>query len=242
MIQDRLLYASPSCLVLNKLPGEAVEGGGPGMGDLRVQAASLEGGQPVHRLDTPVSGCVLFARNPALAFLNKALAEGQIEKRYWAIVETPADPGVLDRMREPVHWIGRDSSARGKRLNKSKAFAEPGPSRKKAVLRCRLAGRGERYLFLEIELLTGRHHQIRAQLAALGLHIKGDLKYGARRSDKNSACPDGYQGIRLHARSLSFPDPDDSARPRRRITVSAPPVWDTLWKAFERAIIGEQYE
>jgi len=91
-------------------------------------------------------------------------------------------------------------------------------------LRCRPAGRGERYLFLEIELITGRHHQIRAQLERLGLHIKGDLKYGARRSE-----PTG--GIRLHARALSFPDPSDSDK---RITVQAdPPLRDNLWQAME---------
>lgn len=221
---DRILYQSPSCLVLNKIPGEAVEGAGPGMTDLSALAADLFTGpfrpQPVHRLDVPVSGCVLFARNhEALAFLNKALAEGKMEKRYWAILEMPTDPMVLGETGELTHWISESS-------HKSAAFDAPEPGRKKAVLRYRTAGRGERYLFLEIELITGRRHQIRAQLAALGLHIKGDLKYGARRSEKNG-------GIRLHARSLSFPAPETPPSEGRLIQASAPPPFqDSLWEAF----------
>jgi 23S rRNA pseudouridine1911/1915/1917 synthase len=227
-LAGRILYADSSCLVINKIPGEAVEGPGPGMGDLSALAAALTPGdfleqapcclpRPVHRLDVPVSGCVLFARGSRpLAFLNQALAQGGIEKRYWAILETPAG---LDGTGELVHWL-REDPAR----NKSAAYDQPGRGRKKAILAYRVAGQGERYLFLEITLLTGRHHQIRAQLAALGLHIKGDLKYGARRSEKNG-------GIRLHARTLCFPDP---ASPERLITVTAPPPFrDRLWAAFE---------
>jgi 23S rRNA pseudouridine1911/1915/1917 synthase len=90
-----------------------------------------------------------------------------------------------------------------------------------------LAGRGRDYLFLEIELVTGRHHQIRAQLERIGLHVKGDLKYGARRSEKNG-------GIRLHARSFSFPD---MAGNGKRIAVQAdPPLQDNLWQAFQQAV------
>ena len=202
----RILYKSGRYLGINKLPGEAVEGAGPGMTDLsrvltgRYGTDDMTGrnGRPfpvtaVHRLDAPVSGCVLFARTQAAFREASALfagGPGGVEKRYWAIVEMPetrfAEAGEL------AHWIYRDG-----RRNKSRAVDTGGPGRKRGILRYRVIGQGERYLFLEIELVTGRNHQIRAQLAALGVHIKGDLKYGARRSERNG-------GIRLHARSLAF--------------------------------------
>lgn len=247
-VSSRILYQSAACLVVNKLSGEAVEGAGPGMTDLpRNLAAALAanqaaaGGLPlpaaVHRLDVPVTGCVLFAlTKPALGFLNAAFSGGGagtnarsngaavpgVEKRYWAIVETPLGETPLPESAELVHWIQFDP-----RKNKSAAWDEPGPGRKKAVLKYRVAGKGRNYFFLEIELITGRHHQIRAQLARLGLRIKGDLKYGARRSEKGG-------GIRLHARSLSFPEPEGKGG---QITVrAAPPLGDNLWLAFEAAV------
>jgi 23S rRNA pseudouridine1911/1915/1917 synthase len=183
----------------------------------------------VHRLDVPVSGCTVFARTgAALRFLSEQFKNNRIGKYYWAIVEPPEStappvPFLEDSAKgessELVHWLRFDS-----RKNKSFAYNEPGPDRKKAVLRCHRAGKGEKYFFLEIELITGRHHQIRAQLELLGLHIKGDLKYGAKRSENNG-------GIRLHARSISFPDPAGNGR---RITVQAePPLRDNLWLAFD---------
>jgi 23S rRNA pseudouridine1911/1915/1917 synthase len=181
--------------------------------------------RPVHRLDTPASGCLLLAKTPeAAAFLSAAfsrsvetdLSSAVIEKRYWAIVEIP-DGNLLERG-ELVHWISFDRIR-----NKSYAHNQPGPGRKQAVLRICQLGKGDRYLFLEIDLVTGRHHQIRAQLAAQGLHIKGDCKYGARRSEKGG-------GIRLHARYLRFPNP---LAPGETAEVEAlPPIMDTLWTAF----------
>ncbi|MDR2478251.1 MAG: RNA pseudouridine synthase [Treponema sp.] len=246
-IASRILYMRQDCLVLNKLPGEAVEGAGEGMGDLPrllgkalaakdgAAADALALPQAVHRLDVPVSGCVVFARTrSALQFLNAVFNGGgafsstapaeksAVEKQYWAIVEAGPQAAAFAASGELVHWIQFDS-----RNNKSAAYTEPGPGRKKAVLRYRLAGAGKNYLFMEIELVTGRHHQIRAQLARMGLHIKGDLKYGARRSE-----PHG--GIRLHARSLSFPGPLDNGG---RVTVQAePPLQDNLWLAFREAV------
>jgi 23S rRNA pseudouridine1911/1915/1917 synthase len=244
-VSSRILYQSAACLVVNKLSGEAVEGAGPGMADLpRNLAAALPANQAaagalplpeaVHRLDVPVTGCVLFALSkPALVFLNAAFGGGKdgpsnepapfrVEKHYWAIVETPLGETPVPESAELVHWIQFDP-----RKNKSAAWDEPGPGRKKAVLKYHVAGKGQNYWFLEIELITGRHHQIRAQLARLGLRIKGDLKYGARRSEKGG-------GIRLHARSLSFPDPEGEGG---RITVRAdPPLQDNLWLAFEAAV------
>jgi 23S rRNA pseudouridine1911/1915/1917 synthase len=236
-LASRILYCDASCVVVNKIAGEAVEGAGKGMGDLpKLLAAELSAPDyppplsagdalplpaAVHRLDVPVSGCAAFARTgAALRFLNAAFSSEAVKKHYWAIVELSSNFKDTAESVELVHWIQFDP-----KRNKSIAHNEPGPGRKKAVLRCRPAGRGERYLFLEIELITGRHHQIRAQLERLGLHIKGDLKYGARRSE-----PAG--GIRLHARSLSFPDPAGSDN---RITVQGePPLRDNLWQAFEK--------
>ncbi|MDR3343037.1 MAG: RNA pseudouridine synthase [Treponema sp.] len=237
-IEDaRVIYLSEPCLVINKLPGEAVEGAGAGMVNLPVVLAEQFGGvqaggglffpTAIHRLDVPVSGCVLFARtSKARSVLNTAFAEGRVEKHYWAIIEMPPPAFTLPETGELVHWLITDT-----KRNKTIAYTEDPPHRhlKKAVLRYRIRGRGIRYLFLEIELLTGGHHQIRAQLARLGLHIKGDLKYGARRGEKNG-------GIRLHAYSLAFPNPAIATRPSTpgdRVQVTAlPPVRDALWEAF----------
>ena len=235
-IAGRILYCSGYCVVVNKIIGEAVEGAGKGMIDLqRLLADELaaqnyppaaEDALPLptaaHRLDVPVSGCAVFARTaPALRFLNAAFSGEAVRKHYWAIAEPSSHNALFAEGAAEstlTHWLQFDS-----RRNKSVAHDQPGPGRKKSILRCRLAGRGQHYLFLEIELITGRHHQIRAQLARAGLHVKGDLKYGARRSDPNG-------GIRLHARSLAFPDPAGSGN---SITVCAdPPLRDNLWQAF----------
>jgi 23S rRNA pseudouridine1911/1915/1917 synthase len=241
---SRILYTDDQCVVVNKLCGEAAEGAGAGMADLpALLSAALNAAAPdtppknggflpaaVHRLDVPVSGCCLFARTPrALAFLNSAFSqssnwdgeskrESVIEKHYWAITEIPPHGRTIPDSAELVHWIRTDT-----KTNKSTAFDEVGADMKKGVLRYRILGRGDRYLFFDVELVTGRHHQIRAQFAKLGLHIKGDLKYGSKRSEKDG-------GIRLHAHSLAFPDPSS---PDKRIKVDAlPPVQDNLWNAL----------
>ena len=253
-IAPRILYCDGSCVVVNKIAGEVVEGNqtaahrgtGKGMIDLpRLLAAELARPQwpsalpagdvlalptAAHRLDVPVSGCVIFARTKtALGNLNESFAKNTVKRHYWAIVEPPNNDDTLRWLEnasikniELVHWIEFNP-----RKNKSIAHDESGLRRKKAILRCQQVGRGSDYLFLAIELITGRHHQIRAQLERLGLHIKGDLKYGARRSERNG-------GIRLHARSVVFPDPEGSRRGTvRNITVQAdPPLRDNLWLAF----------
>jgi 23S rRNA pseudouridine1911/1915/1917 synthase len=250
-LESRILYMSGQYLVVNKLPGETAEKAGLGMTDLsrllneRYGAGELsrKGGRSfpvaaVHRLDAPVSGCVLFARTRAAFTVASALfAQGGdgVQKRYWAVVEAPESfanreaggpaPCPLAEAGELVHWIGRDG-----RRNKSTAFDTEGPGRKRGTLRYRIAGRGERYLFLEVELVTGRSHQIRAQLAALGLHVKGDLKYGAKRSERNG-------GIRLHAHSLAFRDPLPGGETIR--VTAPPPLRDRLWEDFEKCAAGE---
>jgi len=226
-ISSRILYQSSACVVVNKLAGEAVEGASGGMIDLPKELKSvlnenIELIEAVHRLDVPVTGCALFAlTKTALSFLNSAFAgeaalPSPVEKTYWAVIEKPSRP--LPESGEFVHWIETNSDK-----NKSTAHKKDGPARKKATLRYRITGEGQNYLFIEVQLLSGRHHQIRAQFAAEGLHIKGDLKYGAKRSEKGG-------GIRLHARALFFPDPLKKSE-IIRIT-AAPPVIDNLWEGM----------
>jgi 23S rRNA pseudouridine1911/1915/1917 synthase len=240
--KDRLLFLNDACMVINKLPGESSESIYPSDKYPPEEIPTGKFLTPVHRLDMPVSGCLLLARNPeAAAFLGAAFArhDARVVKRYWAIIEKPPPDSILQSSGELVHWLSENRKA-------NKSFAHevddafpcsanenpPSPKRqrtrlKKAILRYRLTGEGDRYLFMEIDLVTGRHHQIRSQLAALGLHIKGDLKYGARRSEKAG-------GIRLHAFSLAFPNPLDTSE---TITVKAlPPVMDSLWTAFSGSI------
>ncbi|GHV67779.1 RNA pseudouridine synthase [Bacteroidia bacterium] len=169
-----------------------------------------------HRLDRPVSGVVLFARtSKALVRLNQMFQEHdkEITKIYWAIISElpPEDKGVL------THYVLRDAQK-----NKSYAFDKEKKGTKKAVLEYKLISRSQKYYLLEIKLCTGRHHQIRCQLAKIGYPIKGDLKYGAPRSNANG-------GISLHARSISFLHPVT----KEQIAITAtPPLNDTLWKEF----------
>ena len=146
----------------------------------------------VHRLDRPVCGLLVFARtSKALSRLNDMFRKGEVHKTYWALVQNqPALPeGTLE------HWLTRNE-----KQNKSYAYPREVPGSKKAILKYRLIGQSERYFLLEINLLTGRHHQIRCQLSAMGCPIKGDLKYGYPRSN-----PDG--SISLHAYSIQFDHP-----------------------------------
>lgn len=167
----------------------------------------------VHRIDRPVSGVVLFARtSKALVRLNEMMQQRTIKKSYWAIVsEKPAqEEGTL------THFLYRDT-----RRNKTICYLKEGKDSKKALLHYRVLGGSDRYWLLEIDLETGRHHQIRAQLAAMGCPIKGDLKYGAPRSN-----PDG--GISLHARTISFVHPVQNVA----LSVTAPTPSDPLWDYF----------
>ena len=171
----------------------------------------------VHRIDRPVSGAVLFAKtSKALTRLNEMIRSGEIHKTYWAITESrpEMEEGTL------THYIMRDG-----RTNRSRAYDKPKADGKKAILNYRVAGCSTRYTLVEVELLTGRHHQIRAQLSKIGCPIKGDLKYGAKRSNKDG-------GISLHSRRVEFQHPVGG----KPIIVTAPvPKEDNLWKFFEEA-------
>lgn len=169
----------------------------------------------VHRLDRPTSGVVLFARtSKALARLNTMFSEKEtIKKTYWAIVDRkpPEETGQLH------HWLVRNTEK-----NRSFAYDHEVKDSKEALMNYRVAFHSDKYFLLEIELLTGRHHQIRAQLGAIGLKIRGDLKYGYPRSN-----PGG--GIHLHARKIEFIHPVS----KQFISITAPVPDDTLWKFFE---------
>ena len=167
-----------------------------------------------HRLDRPVSGLVIFAKtSKALTRLNEMFRTGGVKKTYWAVVKNaPKEPEG-----ELVHFL-----VRNEKQNKSYAYDKEVPNSKKAVLDYRLIGRSENYYLLEVDLKTGRHHQIRCQLAKMGCPIKGDLKYGSPRSN-----PDG--SICLHARRVRFVHPVS----KELIVLEAPLPEGNLWKGFE---------
>ncbi len=166
-----------------------------------------------HRLDRPVSGVVLFAKtSKALSRLNEMFRNGDIKKTYWAIVKnTPTKPEA-----ELIHYI-----VRNEKQNKSYAYDTEKENAKKAILSYKLIAKSDNYNLLEIDLKTGRHHQIRCQLAKIGCPIKGDLKYGFDRSNKDG-------GISLHARKIAFIHPVS----QKEIIIEAPIPKDNLWNTL----------
>lgn len=168
----------------------------------------------VHRLDRPVSGLVIFSKTgKALPRLNEMFRNSEVKKTYWAVVkDAPKEPEG-----ELVHFLTRNE-----KQNKSYAYDKEVPNSKKAILHYRLIGHSENYFLLEVDLKTGRHHQIRCQLAKMGCPIKGDLKYGSQRSN-----PDG--SICLHARRVQFVHPVS----KEMIELEAPLPEGNLWKGFE---------
>ena len=167
-----------------------------------------------HRLDRPVSGLVVFAKtSKALTRLNEMFRTSEVKKTYWAVVKN----APKESEGELVHFL-----VRNEKQNKSYAYDKEVPKSKKAILDYRLIGRSENYYLLEVDLKTGRHHQIRCQLAKMGCPIKGDLKYGSPRSN-----PDG--SICLHARRIRFVHPVS----KELIELEAPLPEGNLWKGFE---------
>ncbi|MDE6229487.1 MAG: RNA pseudouridine synthase, partial [Muribaculaceae bacterium] len=168
----------------------------------------------VHRLDRPVAGLVVFAKtSKALSRMNELFRNGGVKKTYWAITRNDP-PKPEERL---THWI-----TTVERTNKSTAYSSLRPNAKEARLSYRLIGRSERYNLLEVTLETGRKHQIRVQLSAIGCPVRGDLKYGDKRSN-----PDG--SISLMARHIEFVHPVS----KKLISLTAPvPQGDPLWQAF----------
>lgn len=225
----QVLYEDNHIIAVNKYPGELVQGDETGDASLDKEVKEYirrKYNKPgevflgvVHRLDRPVSGVVLFARtSKALTRLNRMFQEHAIQKTYWAVTgnRPPQESGEL------MHYLLRDSSR-----NKSTAHQSPKKGAKEARLRYELIGMTNHYHLLEIQLLTGRHHQIRAQLARIGCPIKGDLKYGAPRSNQDG-------GIHLHARRVAFVHPVSG----ENILIQASPPVDSLWQEFTDQVNG----
>ena len=231
-----ILYEDNHLLVVNKHAGDLVQadsaGGASRTGDYLILEDDIKSfikrrdSKPgdvflgvVHRIDRPVSGAVVFAKtSKALVRLNEMIRRGEIDKRYWVITEElmPDEQGML------THHITRDG-----KTNRSYAHTSPQPKKesKEARLEYRMLAGSTNYYLYEVRLLTGRHHQIRAQFSKEGAPIKGDLKYGAKRSN-----PDG--GISLHSRRMSFIHPVK----KELLEVVAPvPGGDNLWSFFEQA-------
>ncbi|RKX81002.1 MAG: RNA pseudouridine synthase, partial [Spirochaetes bacterium] len=201
-VKPRILYEDNHLIIVNKLTSELVQGDKTGdktLGDSVSDYIKTTYNKPgnvflgiVHRLDRPTSGAVVFAKtSKALSRLNNMFRDNEVKKIYWAVTDAmpPDDHGVLE------HYL-----LRNQKQNKSYAQKTAVEGSKLAKLDYRVVKATDRYYLLQIELHTGRHHQIRAQLAAVGCRIKGDLKYGSPRSN-----PGG--GIHLHARRISFVHP-----------------------------------
>lgn len=219
----KVLYEDNHLIIVYKQSGEIVQGDKTGDEPLSetvkayLKAKYHKPGNVflgvVHRLDRPVAGLVLFARtSKALARLNNMFREGSVHKTYWAIVKNaPVQPeGQL------VHWL-----VRNEKQNKSYAHDHEVPGSKRAVLNYRVLAHSDHYHLLEVQLLTGRHHQIRCQLAAMGCPIKGDLKYGAQRSN-----PDGSISLLSHVMEFEHPVSHEIIR------VVSPLPDDPLWQSF----------
>jgi len=219
------IYEDNHLIVVNKESGEIVQGDKTGdrpLSEVVKDYLKAEHHKPgnvflgvVHRLDRPVSGLVVFAKtSKALTRMNKMFAEGEVHKTYWAIVcnsaELPAESSTV----RLTHWL-----VRNERQNKSYAYDHEVRGSKKAVLDYRVLRRGDRYSLVEVRLLTGRHHQIRCQLAAAGMVIRGDLKYGAPRSNADGS-------ISLLSRHVEFRHPVSKAV----VSLDAPLPKDGLWE------------
>ena len=220
----KVIYEDNHIIIVAKQSGEIVQGDKTGDKPLSetvkeyIKEKYQKPGEVflgvVHRLDRPVSGLVVFARtSKALTRLNKMFGQGEVHKTYWAIVESDKCKVKSDEL---THWL-----VRNEKQNKSYAYDAEKPNSKKALLKYREISRGDRYSLLEVQLLTGRHHQIRCQLAKAGMPIKGDLKYGAPRSN-----PDG--SISLLSRRVEFIHPVS----KLPIVVEAPVPADNLWQAL----------
>jgi len=230
-LSKRILFEDNHLIVVNKLPSEIVQGDKTGdepLSEALKKFLKKKYDKPgnvflgvIHRLDRPVSGVVVFAKTgKALARMNELVKQRALQKTYWAIVKNkPLQPeGKL------IHYLTRNT-----KQNKSYVSKTQRPESKEAVLSYRLLVSGNRYHLLEIDLHTGRHHQIRAQLAAMGCPIKGDLKYGFPRSNPDAS-------IGLHARKISFLHPVK----KEPLTLLASPPDETLWNYFLKKVTGNK--
>lgn len=222
-----VLHIDNHTIVVNKQPSDIVQGDKTGDETLAEKVKQYIGEKfnkqgnvfcgVVHRLDRPTSGALVFARtSKGLSRLNEQFREKSTKKIYWAVVESLPKPseGRLE------HFLKKNE-----KQNKSYASKDETPGSKRAVLSYKLIQSSDNYHLVEIELETGRHHQIRCQLATIGCTIKGDVKYGAKRSNKDGS-------IHLHARHLEFLHPTT----KELIQITAPVPADPLWQFFEAAL------
>ena len=219
-----VVYEDNHIIIVNKTASEIVQGDKTGdtpLSEIVKQYLKEKYDKPgnvfigvTHRLDRPVSGLVVFAKtSKALPRLNEMFKASEVKKTYWAIVkEQPRE-----QEGELVHYL-----VRNEKQNKSYAYDKEVPNSKKAILHYRLIGKSQNYYLLEVDLKTGRHHQIRCQLAKMGCPIKGDLKYGSPRSNSDGS-------ICLHARHIQFVHPVS----KEMIDVEAPVPTGSLWNGFE---------
>ncbi|CDF80130.1 RNA pseudouridylate synthase, group 1 [Formosa agariphila KMM 3901] len=218
----QILFEDNHIIIINKRAGDIVQGDKTGdkpLSDVVKEYIKHKYDKPgnvylgvVHRLDRPTTGLVIFAKtSKALTRLNAMFVSKDVNKTYWALVNS-APPKQHDTL---INWLKKNP-----KNNKSTAYPKEIKDSKKAILRYTQLKSLDRYILLEIELETGRHHQIRCQLSNIGCIIKGDLKYGADRSNKDAS-------IHLHARHIQFIHPVTKAS----ISVSAPLPQDPLWNA-----------
>lgn len=216
-----IVYEDNHIIIVNKKPGEIVQGDKTGdrpISEMLKDWLKEKYAKPgnvfcgvIHRLDRPVGGLVVFAKTgKGLARMNELFRNGEVKKTYWAITKN-MPPKQEDTL---THYI-----TTRERINKSYASTTPKEGAAKAVLKYRVIARGDRYSLLEINLLTGRKHQIRVQLSAIGCPVKGDLKYGAERSN-----PDG--SISLLSHRIEFDHPVS----KQHIDITAPLPDDRLWQ------------
>ena len=220
----QVLFEDNHIIVINKRAGDIAQGDKTGdkpLGDVVKDYIKDKYNKPgnvylgvVHRLDRPTTGIILFAKtSKALPRLNKMFAEKSAKKTYWAIVKNKPnkDQDTL------VNWLKKNP-----KNNKSKAHTNEVDDSKKAILHYQVIKKLDNYFLLEVNLETGRHHQIRSQLSSIGSPIKGDLKYGFDRSNKDAS-------IHLHARVLEFEHPVK----KELITIVAPLPKDAIWDACQ---------
>ncbi len=221
---DKILFEDNHLIALNKTAGEIVQGDKTGdmpMSEVIKEYLKEKLHKPgaafigvVHRIDRPVSGIVIFAKtSKALVRMNELFREKKIKKTYWAVVKNspPEESGTL------IHYLKKDEAK-----NKSKSYDHEVAGSLRSWLDYKVIGKSDNYYLLEVSPETGRHHQIRVQLAAIGCPIKGDLKYGFPRSNSDGS-------IHLHARKINFIHPvrkDD-------VSLIAPVPNDVVWKHFE---------
>jgi len=221
--EQQIVYEDNHLIIVNKLPSQIVQGDKTGdkpLSDLLKDYLKKKYNKPgnvymgvVHRLDRPVSGLVIFAKtSKALSRLNKMIRDAEIKKVYWAVVA-----------KRPTKESGQlmDYLVKDEKKNKSRVVKESHIGARKAELKYKLLNSANKYHLLEVELLTGRHHQIRVQLSNMGSPIKGDLKYGFPRSNN-------LPFIHLHAREISFNHPVKNMP----MSFFAPPPDDILWNYF----------